>query len=164
MTKTQSVSSINHVNNIKNSFPTRNDFLEKNLYDKNSFGPFLVGFDRIFDELTKIPITKNISYPPYNIKKIDNINYTIEIAAAGFSKENIDINLEDSLLTISGKIEDSAVNEYIYKGISNREFKREFKLSDTVEVSSAKMVNGMLIINLKNNIPDHKLPRKIEIL
>jgi molecular chaperone IbpA len=129
----------------------------------NIYEPFFVGFDRIFDELSKVPMMKNINYPPYNIRKVDDLNYVIEIAVAGFDKNEIDINLEDSLLVVTGTKSSEDTMEYLHKGISNRDFKREYKLADTVEVQEANMKDGILTIMLKNHIPEHKLPKKINI-
>jgi len=134
------------------------------------FDPFglsktAIGFDSIFerlqaasDALPKIP-----SYPPYNIKKIDDEHFEIEMAVAGFGKANLDIELKDDKLTITGK-HDATDNEYIYQGIANRAFTREFTLADTVVVKNAELVNGLLKIALERYIPEEKKAKKIDIM
>lgn len=130
------------------------------------FDKFYVGFDDQFNRLAKIhdDLTKNIpNYPPYNIKKIDENKYTIELAVAGFSKSNIDITLDDDKLIVKGMTMDENDENYLFKGIANRAFTRMFALSDHVEVKNAEMVNGMLKIFLEKIIPEHKKPKKIEV-
>jgi molecular chaperone IbpA len=133
------------------------------------FDKFFVGFDDQFNRLAKIhdDLTKNIpNYPPYNIKKVDDNKYTIELAVAGFTKSNIDITLEDGKLIVKGLVRDDQHGEpedYLFRGIANRAFTRMFALSDQVEVHNAELVNGMLKIFLERIIPEHKKPKKIEV-
>lgn len=128
--------------------------------------PFAVGFDRIFDRLHSLNTVqlKQGNYPPYNIlKKGDNL-YEVEIAVAGFLKSEITIELEDGVMTVTGKKtpnEDGV--DFIHKGIAERDFTRKFTLSDTIEVRGADMNNGILSIMLENVIPEHKKPRTIAI-
>ena len=134
------------------------------------FDPFglsknAIGFDTIFerlqaasDALPKIP-----TYPPYNIKKVDDEHFVIEMAVAGFGKSNLDIELKDDKLTITGN-HDAADNNYIYQGIANRAFTREFTLADSVVVKNAELVNGLLKIALERYIPEEKKAKKIDIL
>jgi molecular chaperone IbpA len=127
--------------------------------------PFLVGFDRIFDELMKFSSSdrKSVAYPPYNIIKIDENNYEIQIAVAGFEKSELDVSVENAHLTIKGsKIKDDETT-YIHQGIAARDFIREFTLAETVEIEDVSLKSGMLFIKLKNNIPEHKLARQIPI-
>lgn len=132
-----------------------------NLYD-----PFAVGFDSMLKRLndTAVSMTKAATFPPYNIKKVDDNKYIIELAVAGFSKSNIEITIEDDTLKISGKTDNSndSIN-YLYKGIAERAFTRSFTLADTVEVKNADLINGMLRVWLENIIPDNKKPRKVDI-
>lgn len=102
-------------------------------------------------------------FPPYNIKKIDENKYSIEIALAGFTKNEIEVELKDNQLTISGKVNSDEPENFLYKGIANRAFKRSFELADTIEIQETKLLNGMLKIFLENIIPEHKKPQKIEI-
>tara|TARA_B100001029_G_C15029505_1_gene435934 strand:- start:1059 stop:1499 length:441 start_codon:yes stop_codon:yes gene_type:complete len=119
-------------------------------------------FDNIFDSVFNLNET-NTSYPPYNILKSDN-NYTISLAVAGFSKDEIDISLQENELAIKGvaKNDDNKI-EFLHRGIAGRNFERKFKLADTVKVSDASYENGLLNIYLEREIPEHQKPRKIEI-
>lgn len=124
-----------------------------------------VGFDRMFDELEKATerTMKSIGYPPYNVKKLDDEHYVIEMAVAGFSKTDIDVTMKDGQLVIKGEVKTDPNDEYIYKGIAERAFERQFTLADSVVVKNASMVNGMLKVWLEHFIPEEKKPRKIEI-
>jgi molecular chaperone IbpA len=106
------------------------------------------------------PIQK---YPPYNIVKTDENDYLIELAVAGFGTDDIDIELHNGALTITGNIETSSEDKYVYKGIANRSFERRFTLADTVEVEGVDIHQGILTVRLKNVIPEEKKPRKIPI-
>lgn len=122
-----------------------------------------VGFERMFDELSRTATTSanNSNYPPHNIVKIDEDNYLIEIAVAGFKKEDIDIQLKDSILTVKGKKEDART--YTHKGISSREFARTFTLGEYVQVNGANLEDGILAIQLERVVPEEERPRVIEI-
>jgi len=143
-----------------------------------SFGPgfkmgakdidkFFVGFDQQFSKMAKFhdELTKNIpNYPPYNIKKVSDSKYIIELAVAGFAKQDVEVTFEDNKLIISGKASDDSDNDhFLWKGIANRAFTRTFVLDDQVEIENAEMLNGMLKIFLERIIPEHKKPKKIEI-
>jgi molecular chaperone IbpA len=129
------------------------------------FDKFFVGFDDTYNRLAKIhdDITQNIpNYPPYNIKKVEENKYVIELAVAGFAKQDIEITIEDNKLIVKGNSADD--NEhFIWKGIANRAFTRTFALDDQIEIKDAAMLNGMLKIALERIIPEHKKPRKIEV-
>lgn len=128
--------------------------------------PFAVGFDRIFDRLHNLNAfqAKQGNYPPYNIVKRSDDIYEVEIAVSGFTQDEIDIELEDGVMTVTGKKSpDEVTVDYIHKGIAERDFTRKFTLSDTIEVRGADMNNGILTIVLENVIPEHKKPRTIEI-
>lgn len=129
------------------------------------YDSFLKSFDDTLNMIDKTyKNASNIGYPPFNISKVDDNKYVIEMAVAGFGKSNIDITMRDNVLTISGKTEnDDDVQDYLYKGISSRAFTRTFALTDTVEIRNADLINGMLKIFLENIIPESKKPRKIEI-
>jgi molecular chaperone IbpA len=129
------------------------------------FDQFFVGFDDHWNKILKNHErlkTMTSNYPPYNIKKLDDTKYVVEMAVAGFSKEDMSITLEDGRLTIVGTPKPVDCS-YIYKGISTRGFEREFILNDQVEVTGAEFVDGMLTINLERIVPEHKKPKKIEI-
>ena len=124
-------------------------------YDSiRKFDPFFVGADRLWrhvDDLHKMAATNQASnYPPYNIIKDDEDHYTIEMAVAGFTEEDLEVTLEDE-------------SKLLHRGIANRSFTRQFTLSDTIEIKGANLENGMLFIVLKNVIPDSKKPKKIEV-
>ena len=135
-------------------------------YDIRKFDPFFVGADRLWrhlDELHAMTSTPTSNYPPYNIRKIDEDHYGIEMAIAGFNENDLDLTLEDGKLTINGKVTEKDEPNLIYKGISSKAFSKSFTLADTIEIDGAELTNGMLLVLLKNNIPDHKKPKKIVV-
>ena len=134
-------------------------------FDRNKFIPYSIGFDNLFDRLFDMDLESSSSYPPYNISKVDDNNYIIEMALAGFNKDNIEIELADSELTVrSKKREDSNKDvNLIHQGISHRSFNRKFTLSEEILVKNAEMKNGMLIIKLEKFIPENKKPKLISI-
>ena len=141
------------------------------------FDRFFVGFDKVAEKMATIAdqtATLATKYPPYNIKKIDENRYTIEMAVAGFAKQDIEIELADSKLVIKGNVKsgepaekDSKCEftwpEILYQGLAMRPFTRQFTLADNVEVRNAELLNGILKIILEAIIPEHKKPKKIEI-
>ena len=130
------------------------------------FDKFFVGFDDTYNRITKMhdDLTKNIpNYPPYNIKKVDDNTYVIEIAVAGFSKSEIEVEFADDKLIVRGNAQDDAGSDWLYKGIAARNFTRTFALDDKIEIKDAALVNGMLKIALEKIIPEHKKPKKIEV-
>ena len=136
-----------------------------------TFGPLhhaTLGFERLFDDIEKMMVdntlSKPVTFPPHNILKLDDNRYIVELAVAGFSKDEIDISVNDGNLIIKGnKIEKEEKAEYLYKGIGTRSFTKTLRIADTVEVKGAEFADGVLRIGLENIIPDHKKPRKIEI-
>ena len=119
-------------------------------------------FDNIFDSVFNLN-ESNTSYPPYNILKSDN-NYTISLAIAGFSKDEVDLSLQENELVIKGVAKDQDEKiEFLHRGIAGRNFERKFRLADTIKVSDANYENGLLNIYLEREIPEHQKPRKIEI-
>jgi molecular chaperone IbpA len=142
-------------------------------FNTTNFDKFFVGADKMIKTLAQAhdAYSKGIpGYPPYNIVKVDDNKYVIEIAVAGFGKQNIDIEMTNNVLTVKGGMNlddiDPATNPvtYIYKGIADRMFTRKFTLADTVEVKNAELVNGMLKLWLENIIIDEKKPKKIKIV
>ena len=127
----------------------------------DKYMPYTIGFDSFFNTLDSITGTDVKGYPHYNIKKIDNNSWTIELALAGFSKDNVNIEVKDNLMTISGELQ--STDDYIYKGISTKKFSKSFTLAEYTEVESAEMKNGILVINLEKNIPEDKKPQKVKI-
>jgi molecular chaperone IbpA len=133
--------------------------------DKTKFTPFTVGFDDLFDRLFDIDLNNN-SYPPYNILRVDDYNYVIEMALAGFNKDQIEIEIADNELSVRSKIKELKDNEnknLIHQGISKRSFVRKFTVSDEIRVKNADLNDGMLKIKLEKIIPDHKKPKLIPI-
>lgn len=125
-----------------------------------------IGFDQLVNEFFNEPSFVNTSgYPPYNISKDAEDVYEITLAVAGFKKADIDIELEDGTLKITGKSEvlDSDDREWLHKGIAERNFVRTFKLAEYVEVKNAKLEDGILRISLFKNVPDAMKPQKISI-
>lgn len=133
------------------------------------FDKFFVGFDDQFGRLSKMheDLTKNIpNYPPYNIRKTGDNTYLIELAVAGFAKQDIEVELKDTSLIVTGKstTDDSdSMNSFLFKGIANRAFTRTFALNEQIEVKDAEMLNGMLKIFLERIVPEHKKPKKIVV-
>jgi molecular chaperone IbpA len=123
-----------------------------------------VGFEPMLKKLAEISETlpKMQTYPPYNIKQVDENKYVIEMAVAGFGRHDLELELQDGVLTIKGSITTDD-GEYLHKGIADRAFTRKFTLADTVEVKNADLINGMLKIWLERFIPEEKKPKKISI-
>ena len=124
-----------------------------------------IGFDRLFDEMeTRFANSQSQGYPPYNIAQINEDEYMISLAVAGFGMDNLDITKDKNVLRIEGTSPkgDENVN-YLHKGIGGRNFRREFTLADHVEVEGATLELGMLNIHLKREVPEALQPKKIEI-
>ena len=123
-----------------------------------------IGFDRHWDMLNNFhnSITTT-SYPPYNIIKVDEDDYTIEMAVAGFSKNDIEIVQQEQTLTIEGKKDKEDTSNYVHRGIAARDFKHTFALADYVEVESAKFTDGILSVKIKREVPEEKKPRTITV-
>ena len=126
------------------------------------FRPLTIGFDRYFDELNRLSNHTQTNYPPYNIVKEDAENFSIELAAAGFGKKDIEITKEKTLLTIEGKINEDS-KDFVHKGLASRAFKRSFTLADDVEVKGADMSDGILHVKLMRVIPEEDKPVSIKI-
>jgi len=130
------------------------------LLPRNAF----LGFDHIFDQLENIHSHAKDTYPPHNVVKHDAYHYEIELAVAGFSKEHIDIEIKDHVLTIKGDRPMRRPQElYVHKGISARNWSKSFRLSEYTEVSGADLTDGILTVKLEVILPEEKLPRKISI-
>ena len=141
------------------------------------FDRFFVGYDKVAQRLADIAdqaTTLAAKYPPYNLKKIDENKYIIEMAVAGFGKQDLEIELADNKLIIKGNTKSGEPAEQstdgtwtfpqvLYQGLAMRPFTRTFDLADNVEIQGAEMLNGILRIVLEAIIPEHKKPKKIEI-
>ncbi len=127
----------------------------------------MVGFDRLanmIDTATRLDGTQG--YPPYNIERLDEDAFAIELAVAGFSEDDLEIETKDGLLTVSGKhtkAADADTREFLHRGIAERGFIRRFQLADHVIVTGAELKNGLLRIDLLRELPEAKKPRKIAI-
>ena len=137
----------------------------------NSLRPVSVGFDNIFDhfgsmfedDMFDISVP---NYPPYNIVKVKDNHYNIEVALAGYNKKDIEVNHENNMLTIKTadqKSEDKKEGENIYKGIAQRMFKKSFTIADDCKVTGAELKDGLLKVSLEKVIPEHKKARTISI-
>ena len=123
------------------------------------FDPMIKKLNQVMDNMPKIP-----TYPPYNIRKVEDNKYVIEVAVAGFGKQDIEIEMQDGVLTIKGNINATeSPEDFIFKGIADRAFTRQFTIADSVEVKNADLVNGLLKIWLERFIPEEKKPKKINI-
>lgn len=128
----------------------------------DKYMPYTIGFDSFFDTLDSITGTDVKGYPHYNIRKLDDNKWAIELALAGFSRDDISIEVKDNVMTIEGELKGED-KDYVYKGISSRKFSKSFTLAEFTECESAKMENGILSIILEKNIPEDKKPQKIKI-
>lgn len=132
------------------------------------FDKFFVGFDDQIVKMQKLhdDITKNIpNYPPYNIRKVDDTHYTIEMAVAGFGQNEIDIEIDGGKLVVKGNVsaDTDEADDFLFKGIAARAFTRTFALNDQVEVKDAELFNGMLKIALERLIPETQKPKKVPV-
>lgn len=142
----------------------------KDVFGRDMFAGFdkvFVGFDDQFNRLSKIhdDLTKNIpNYPPYNIKKTGDNSYVIELAVAGFARQDIEVEFVEDKLVIKGNVKtDDDTDTFLFKGIAGRNFTRTFALDDQIEVKDAELFNGMLKVWLERIIPEHKKPKKVEV-
>ena len=129
---------------------------------------FAIGFDHMIDELLRLDSRQSDNYPPYNITQINEDEFSITLAVAGFGPDNLKITKDKNFLVIEGNPmvplhEEDANYKILYKGISNRYFKREFKLADYVEIVNADLELGLLAIHLKREIPEEQKPKIIDI-
>ena len=137
-------------------------------FDYNHMTPYAVGFDRTFDRLFDYVThqAESTGYPPYNIEKQGDYNFTIEMALAGFDKKDIEIEVAEGVLTVKS-LKDKDTNttdDYtLYKGISQRNFTRKFTLADDIVVKGAELKNGMLTITLERIVPEEKKPQLITV-
>ena len=135
-----------------------------NTLDIPSIQRFAVGFDRMFDELSRTAGSLNATnYPPYNIIKESETIYKIEVAVAGFEESELDVETVDNELIIKGNKAIEANGEYLHQGIAGRDFVRTFALFENVEVKGADVKNGILTVTLEHIIPESAKPKKIAI-
>ena len=131
----------------------------------NQLTPYAVGFDRIFDNLSRYTSDnmQSTGFPPYNIRKEGDYNYVIELALAGFGKEDIEVEVADRTLSVRSVKENSEDESTVYRGISSRRFERKFTMADDIVVNGAKLENGMLTVELERVVPEEKKPRLIKV-
>lgn len=122
-----------------------------------------IGFDHVWSEIERLSdMADNKLYPPHNVVKHDDSTFTIELALAGYNKDDLKVEVKDGILVIVGD-KSGEEREYLHRGISSKKFTRTFRLSEHVVVSGADFVDGLLVIDLKVEIPEEKLPRDIPI-
>jgi len=123
-----------------------------------------IGFDRMLNALEAASRVESIdNWPPYDIAKLGEDDYRITMAVAGFSQDELTITQEQNMLVVSGKKAGEDNSQYLHRGIAARTFQRRFELADHVKVVGASLVNGLLTIDLKREIPEEMKPRKIQI-
>ena len=135
-------------------------------FDRNLLNPYAVGFDRMFDRLQDHQALHqtNTGFPPYNIRKEGDYNFVIELALAGLTKEDLEVEVvEGTLIVRSVEKKKEEGGELLHRGISYRQFNRSWTLADDVVVNDARMENGMLLIDLERVVPEEKKPRTIKI-
>lgn len=137
-------------------------------FDIPAIHKFGIGFDNMFDELMRVSAQQgSTNYPPYNIVQINEDEYMISVAVAGFGHDNLSVTKDKKFLIIEGKEYQSdsekIVPNYLHKGISNRDFRREFQLADHVEISNAHLELGILSIHLTREVPEEAKPKTIAI-
>ena len=143
----------------------------KDLSIFNSLRPFSIGFDDMFDQFESMlgngSLGVQTNYPPYNIRKAGKDKYAIEVAVAGFNKDDVEVEYEDNLLTVKTKdvkrTKEKEGDEVIHRGISQRSFARSFTIADDVKVNGAQLRDGLLTISCEKIIPEIKKKRLIEI-
>ena len=131
----------------------------------NKLTPYAVGYDRIFDHLSRYVDnnTTSTGFPPYNIRKEGEYNYIIEMALAGFGKKDIEVEVVEGTLSVRSMKENDENDAPVYRGISRRKFDRKFTVADDVVVNGASLENGMLTIDLERVVPEEKKPRLITV-
>ena len=132
-------------------------------YDFSPLWRSTVGFDRLFDLAEMAQRAGEDNYPPYNIERLAEDRYQISLAVAGFAPRDIAITAEQNVVMIEGSKSEKAERDFLYRGISTRNFKRQFNLADYVQVKSANFDNGLLRIELVREIPEAMKPRRIAI-
>ena len=124
--------------------------------------PFFIGWDSFFKDIEKMPRSTS-NYPPYDLVKFNDDTYMIELALAGFSKDDIEVSQEKNNLIIKGHIEDDGQENYIHKGIATRSFTRTFSLAEYIEIKHVTWLNGILAVTLVRNVPDSQKPKTFKI-
>jgi len=135
-----------------------------NLQPYQRFG---IGFDHLFNELDRlmqVSTPSNGGYPPFNLEKLAENNYRITLAVAGFTEKDIEITQQENALVVTGHKADEDTAHYLHRGIATRNFKREFVLGDRVEIKTAALKDGMLVIDLTEIVPEEAKPKRIPLI
>ena len=139
-------------------------------FDLPAIHKFGIGFDNLFDDLMRVNAQQsNNNYPPYDIVQVNDDEYMISVAVAGFGADNLTVTKDKKTLIIEGKHSRETVDDedstakYLHKGISERSFRREFQLADYVEISNAHLELGILSVHLKREVPEEAKPKTIAI-
>jgi molecular chaperone IbpA len=125
--------------------------------------PFFIGFNRNLTQLNNVYKTNNQSYPPYDLLKLDEDTYRLSLAVAGFTKEDINVSIDNGNLVIKGEIVEVTDAQIVHKGIAARKFTRTFALGEYMEVTGAELKDGMLTISIDRIVPEEKKPKTIKI-
>ena len=126
--------------------------------------PFFIGFNHTLDRLNSVHTAAiNQSYPPYNIFKVEDDVFRVDLALAGFDKKDVEVSVDNGTLIIKGEIGTEDASEALHKGIATRKFTRTFALGEYMEVTSAEFKNGMLSITIERIVPEEKKPKTIKI-
>jgi len=126
--------------------------------------PFFIGFNREMERLSNVQLaSRQTNYPPYDLLKLDDDTYRLSLAVAGFSKEDINVSVDNATLIIKGEIVEVIDAEVVHKGIAGRKFTRTFALGEYMEITGAEMKDGMLHVNIDRVIPEDKKPKSIKI-
>ena len=126
--------------------------------------PFFIGFNHTLNRLNSVHTAAvNQSYPPYNIAKVDEDTYRVDLALAGFDKKDIEVSVDNGTLIVKGELATEDTAESVYKGIATRKFTRTFALGEYMEVVGAEFKNGMLSVNIERIVPEDKKPKSIKI-
>lgn len=139
-------------------------------FDLSPLHRFTVGFDnvgRLLDAATRLDDAA-VSYPPYNIEKLGDDDYRVTMAVAGFAEADLDVTVHDNTLIITGRMDrpdetEGVERRFLHRGIATRAFERRFELADHIRVEGARLVNGLLHVELKREVPEEKKPRRIAI-
>jgi molecular chaperone IbpA len=122
----------------------------------------MIGWDSLFPKFEEMSRTNATAFPPYNVRKVDDDNFVIELAVAGYNKSNLEITEENGNLTVTGELPDTD-GEYLHKGIAGRKFTRTFSLAEHMYADGVHLVDGMLLIKIKREIPEEKKPKVLTI-
>jgi len=126
--------------------------------------PFFIGFNDMFDRLNTVhTMASHQSYPPYNIVKVEDDVFRVDLALAGFDKKDVDVTVDNGTLVIKGEVATDDDSEAVYKGIAARKFTRTFALGEYMEVTAAELKNGLLSVTVEKIVPEDKKPKTIKI-